>query len=170
MIDTLTAADRVNLLELYARSAMLLDLGRCEEWADLFECRAIVRCSGHVGNVAREFVGHDQLLQLARDTFGGSFNIAIGDVKPPARYCHIVSNVCLFADGNRNARGCAHLAVTTRGGIGAPRWLAAGLYFDRLWKCTSGCWQFQSRTFTSEAIDGSLQSGSEQVSDRPRFT
>lgn len=148
VLDTLTTGDRVNLLELYARSAMLLDLGKCEEWTDLFESRAVVRCSGRVGaTMQAEFAGREELLQLARETGNGTFNLALVRVNPPVLCRHILSNICLFAEGNRNARGCAHLMVTTRGELEPPRWVATGVYFDRLCKCASGCWKFESRVF-----------------------
>jgi hypothetical protein len=36
VLDALSISDRVNLLELYARSVMLIELGRPREWAELF--------------------------------------------------------------------------------------------------------------------------------------
>jgi hypothetical protein len=111
VLDTLAAADRANLLELYARSVMLLDLGRCEEWADLFESRAIVRSSGVPGDQGRSlFTGREELLQLGLRTAEGTFNLALGPLSPRLLCRHVLSNVCLYADGARHARGYAHLS------------------------------------------------------------
>jgi hypothetical protein len=152
VLDTLSVADRANLLELYARSVMLLDLGHCEEWADLFDDRASVRSAGVAGGPPRsEFKGREELLQLGRATVKGTFNLALGPLSPPLLCCHILSNVCLYAEGTHSARGYAHLLVTTKGTMEqAPRWLTAGIYSDRLRKCASGCWRLESRTFTPE--------------------
>ena len=147
VLDSLSAGDRANLREVYARSAMLLDLGQCEAWADLFETHAIVRGTGGTA-AASQFSGRPALLKLARDTFEGRFNLALGSLSPAVRCHHVLSNVCLYTDGTHHARAYAHLLVTTRGGHEAPRWLAAGIFSDRLSKCGSGCWRFQSRTLT----------------------
>src|SRR6267154_464504 len=65
-IDSLTPYDRVQLLEVYARSVMLLELGRCTEWADLFLPQALVRCAGASEQAPVEFKGRDALLALGR--------------------------------------------------------------------------------------------------------
>jgi hypothetical protein len=44
VLDTLSVADRVNLLELYARSVMLIELGRIKEWSELFALEGWARC------------------------------------------------------------------------------------------------------------------------------
>src|SRR5262249_11382268 len=100
VLDTLTAADRVNLLELYARSSMLLDLGHCKEWSDLFEPDAIVRCSG-----GPQFAGRDELLRLARDTIEGTSNLALMRPSSPVNCRHTLTSVSLFAEGTRAAIG-----------------------------------------------------------------
>ena len=101
-VDVLNTADRVNLLELYARSVMLLELGRAADWADLFGLNAQVCCaepaSARVGDTAagaRQFKGRTELLELARRMIAGEFDLAMGDlavgdlavgvVKTPAR-------------------------------------------------------------------------------------
>lgn len=150
VLDSLTAADRANLVEVYARSAMLLDLGQCEAWADLFEARAVLRVLGPAAALG-EFSGRTEFLKLARDTFEGRFNLALGPLSTPVRCHHILSNVCLYSDGAHIALGCAHLLVTTRGEPEPHRPLAAGIYSDQFFKCGAGCWRFQSRTLT---LDG----------------
>ena len=150
VLDTLSVGDRANLLEVYARSVMLLDLGHCEAWADLFESHAVVR-SAREDSTSSQFSGRQELMKLARDTFEGRVNLALGCSSPAIRCYHILSNVCLYTDGAHYARGYAHLLITTRGGNDAVRWLAAGIYSDRLSKCGSGCWRFQSRTLN---LDG----------------
>jgi len=151
VLDILTAADRVNLLELYARSSMLLDLGRCQEWTDLFEAGAVVRCSA-----GRQFRGHDELLKLARDTVEGRCSLALVPMSSPVRCRHVLSNVSPFAEGNRKALGYAYLSVGRKGDLTA-RQVAAGVYFDQLWRSASGCWRFSSRLFTSDETTGTLR-------------
>jgi hypothetical protein len=36
------------------------------------------------------------------------------------------------------------------------RWLASGLYTDRLSKCSSGCWRFNSRTFIADGLSTAI--------------
>jgi hypothetical protein len=151
--DSLSSADRVKLLELYARSVMLLDLGRCEEWADLFEARALVRCTRVGGVVASEqFQGRAELFALGQRMIRWEFDIALGRLNPPVRGRHQLSNITLFGKGSCGAQGYGYLTVTTIGGPDPPRWLASGRYTDALRKCPAGCWRFESRTF--EADDG----------------
>jgi hypothetical protein len=145
VLDSLTAYDRVQLLEVYSRSVMLLEFGRCSEWADLFSPEAVVRCTGAQGPV--EFKGRDALLALSRRLMLGEFDIAAGDFTPPLRTRHVLSNITLFGDKARDASGYAFLAVTTVGGPEPPRWLASGKYSDRLHRGSAGCWRFQSRVF-----------------------
>jgi hypothetical protein len=146
VLDTLTPADRVNLLELYARSVMLLDLGRCEEWAELFEPRAFVRC-GH-----QQFTGHDELVNLGRRMMVGDFYLGGGCATLPLRCRHLLSNVCLFGEVSRCASGYAHVTLISTAGGEPPRWLASGIYSDRLRRCASACWRFESRALTADAL------------------
>jgi len=142
-LDTLNTADRVNLLELYARSVMLLELGRAAEWTDLFVPNALLCCG------SQQFRGRAELLDLARRTIAGEFDLAAGPQTSRSRYCHSLSDVSLFADGLQHASGFAHLNVFTVGDSGAPRWLAFGVYSDKLSKCGVGCWRFDSRVLTA---------------------
>jgi len=144
-LDTLNTADRVNLLELYGRSVMLLELGRASEWADLFVPHALIRCG------SQQFKGRAELLELARRTIAGKFDLAVGHLTPPVRCRHSLSDVSLFADGAGGASGFAHLNVSAVGDAGAPRWLASGTYSDKLSKCGAGCWRFDSRVLTAGA-------------------
>jgi SnoaL-like domain len=145
VLDTLTAGDRVNLLELYARSAMLLDLGRCEDWLDLFEPRAVIRVDSQSGC---QFAGRAELFDLARNVVDGRLNLALSRTTGPVPCRHILSNVCLFSDGYRLARGYAHLSITGGSDVEALRWFSAGVYADRVRRDTSGCWRFESRIFS----------------------
>ena len=54
------------------------------------------------------------------------------------------------------AKGYAHLAVTSAGDTGSPRWLASGTYSDRLRKCGGGCWLFESRVLAVDSTAPSL--------------
>ncbi len=155
VLDTLTTADRVELLELYARSVMLLELGRCEEWAHLFESHALVQCHGVCEQSAVQcFRGRDELLIFGRRIICGDFDISARRIAPPRRCHHLLSNVSLFGEGPRYALGYAYLIVTSRGGVEPPRWLASGMFSDHLSKCAAG-WRFESRTFTADCA-GSL--------------
>jgi SnoaL-like domain len=157
-VDVLNTADRVTLLELYARSVMLLELGRAVDWADLFGLNAQVCCAGpasaRVGDTAagtRQFKGRTELLELARRMIAGEFDLAVGVVKTPARLRHSLSDISLFADGVPGAaRGYAHVTVTL---VGRTGWVASGLYTDHLCRCSAGCWRFESRVLTVDGGD-----------------
>lgn len=118
---------------------MLLELGRAAEWVDLFVPNALLRCG------AQQFKGRAELLELACRTIAGQFDLAAGPGTSPGRYRHSLSDVSLFADGMQRASGFAHLNVFTVGAAGAPRWLACGVYSDKLSRCAAGCWRFESR-------------------------
>jgi hypothetical protein len=148
-LDTLHTADRVNLLELYGRSVMLLELGRASEWVDLFAPYALLRCG------SRQFNGRAELLDLARRMIAGDFDLAVGSLIPRARCRHSLSDVSLFADRAEGASGFAHLNVVAVGDADAPRWLASGTFSDKLSKCGAGCWRFESRVLTVDGLHAS---------------
>jgi len=142
-LDTLHTADRVNLLELYGRSVMLLELGRATEWVDLFASQALLRCG------SQQFKGRADLLNLAQRMIEGEFDFAVGSLTAPARCRHTLSDVCLFASGEAGATGFAHLSVFAGDAVGTPRLLFSGMYSDQLSRCGTGCWQFVSRVLTT---------------------
>jgi hypothetical protein len=151
-LDTLNTADRVNLLELYGRSVMLLELGRAADWVELFDPYALVRCTAG----SWQFKGKAQLLELARRMIAGEFDVAAGVVVPPAHCRHTLTDISLFSEGaTGGATGYAHLTVTAAGGAGPPRWLASGMYSDRLHRCGAGCWRFESRVLRVDGVDAS---------------
>jgi SnoaL-like protein len=144
-LDTLSTGDRVNLLELYGRSVMLLELGRATDWVELFDPYAVVRCAGG----SQQFKGRAELLELARRMVSGEFDLASGVMAPPTHCRHTLTDISLFSGGaDGGATGYAHLTVTAADGGAPPRWLASGLYSDRLHKCGGGCWRFESRMLT----------------------
>jgi len=149
VLDTLTANDRAQLLEVYARSVMLLHLGRCADWVQLFEPRCRVRCAD-----GGSFTGYEELLDLSRRSMRGEMDVAVGKPLTPARSRHYLNNITLFDQGARCAAGFAFLTIATIGGVEASRCLASGLYSDQFIKCPSGCWRFMSRTFTADAEAG----------------
>src|SRR5690349_18794797 len=102
---------------------MLLELGRCVEWADLFAPQAIVRCPLRGGRTPVEFKGRDELLNLGRRLILGEFDVAAGDFTPPLRCRHALTNITLFSADARNVSAYAFLTVTTVGGREPPRWL-----------------------------------------------
>jgi hypothetical protein len=144
-LDTLNTADRVNLLELYGRSVMLIELGRADEWVDLFEPYALVRCTAG----SQQFQGRAELLKVARRMITGEFDLAGGVMTPPLHCRHTLTDISLFSHGSQgSAKGYAHLAVTAACDAGPPRWLASGMYSDELRRCAGGCWLFESRVLT----------------------
>jgi hypothetical protein len=153
IVDSLSAADRVNLFELYARSTMLLELKREAEWVALFAPNATFRfVSGQVEhNPARSYSGSAELLVLARQLIGGNRLFLGEEDSRGARGRHHLSNLSLYDDGPGRASGYAYLTVLSIG-ADAPTWLASGLYADRLTKCSAGCWRFASRTLTVDGV------------------
>jgi hypothetical protein len=152
-LDTLNTADRVNLLELYGRSVMLIELGRADEWVSLFEPCALVRSN----DGSQQFKGRAELLKIARRMIAGEFDLAAGAMTPPLHCRHTLTDISLFSDGPQgNAKGYAHLAVTAPYEAGAPRWLASGMYADQLRRCGGGCWLFETRVLTVDRTASSL--------------
>jgi len=133
---------------------MLLELGRCAEWADLFFPDGILRCAGAHGQAPVEFKGRTELLSLGKRLMRGELDIAAGNLAPPLRCRQVLSNITLFEQQARHASGYAFVNVTTIGGREAPRWLASGRYSDQLFKCAAGCWRFERRVFVG---DGALK-------------
>jgi hypothetical protein len=151
VIDSLTAYDRVQLLEIYARSVMFLELGRYyEEWAQLFIPDALVSCPEFGSRLGVQFNGTKEQVAFARRLASGEFDLAVGRLVPPLQCRHLVSNITLFGTEPQGASAYALATVTAVGGPEPPRWLASGRYSDRLSKSAAGCWRFQSRTFTPD--------------------
>ena len=152
-LDTLNPTDRVNLLELYGRSVMLLELGRAADWVELFEPHALMTWAGG----SRRFQGKAELLELAHRMIAGEFDLAVGVVMPPSRCRHSLTDISLFSNpATGGATGYAYLSVTGTSGAGPPRWLASGMYSDRLHRCSAGSWRFASRVLRVDAIDVSF--------------
>jgi hypothetical protein len=153
VLDSLTADDRAQLQELYARSVVLLEFGRCKEWVTLFEPQAVLRCvqSASGPHVEYQFRGHEELRQVGERITRRQFDVAVGQPPPAGRLRHMISDVCLFREGTGHALGIAQVAVLLIGG-GAPRWYATGTYADRFTRCLSGCWRFASRCFTADGV------------------
>ena len=134
---------------------MLLELGRATDWVDLFDPNALVRCAGG----SRQFKGRTELLKLAQRMIAGEFDVAAGVMTPPSHCRHTLTDISLFSEGaTGGATGYAHLTVTAAGGAGPPRWLASGIYADRLHRCGAGCWRFESRVLRVDGVDVSLTS------------
>jgi hypothetical protein len=150
VLDSLTTSDRVNLLELYARSVMLIELARCTEWAELFLPQGSIVCEAHSGPTGRSFKGRDQLVELCRQMIAGEFDLTVGALTPPKCCRRVLSDISLFAHGQSAALGFAHLTVTSISGQEPPRWIASGLFRDLLNKSGSGCWRFENRTYVPE--------------------
>jgi hypothetical protein len=155
VLDSLSGADRAQLHELYARSVILLELGRCDQWADLFEPGAIFQCTCAEEQSATEhrFEGKVELTQLGEWIARGEFDVALGKVGRATRSRHLLTDICLFEDGSHHVAGYAHVTVI---GVGcrAPHYLTSGLYVDRISKCGSGCWRFAKRRFRPDINSG----------------
>jgi hypothetical protein len=150
ILDSLTPYDRVQLLEIYSRSVMLLELGRPKEWVNLFAQNALLYCTGPNDAASVQFKGHGELLALGHRIMLGEFDLALGPLTPPSRHRHLLNNITLFENDRRHASGYAILTITTLGGPEPPRPLASGIYTDSLHKNAAGCWQFETRTFTPD--------------------
>ncbi len=150
VLDILSSGDRVELLELYARSVTLLDVGRPVDWANLFMPEALVRrvTPGAQPSI-QQFQGREELLALGQRLILGEFDMALGEVAPPPHYRHLLSNISLLGEGTRCASGYCYLSVVSFSAFEPPRLSASGRYSDRLWKSPAG-WCFQHRTFTAD--------------------
>ena len=153
VLDTLTTADRVNLLELYARSVMLLELGRCADWAALFELHAVLECTPATGQ-PQTFKGHDALVGLARRMIAGDFDLAMGNLDAAFSLRRHLTDVALFGQGSGHALGYAHLSLISADEA-RPSILGAGVFSDHLTRGSVGCWRFASRTFVANGAHAS---------------
>ena len=153
ILDSLAPTDRVQLHELYGRSVMLLELGRCKEWAELFEPSAVFQCASTAGK--SEFKGHADLLRLAQQITSGEFDLALGPTHAASNNRHLLHNICFFQEGLHHVRSYAHVSVMSIKSGEPPHFLASGLYADRLSKCGSGCWRFAARYFTLDGLNES---------------
>jgi hypothetical protein len=92
VIDPLSSGDRVQLLEVYARSVMLLELGRSAEWANLFGPQAAFRYVPASEASPVEFRGREELLALGQRLMRGEFDLAVGNpAVSPLRARHHLS-------------------------------------------------------------------------------
>jgi len=151
VLDSLSAGDRAQLQELYARSVLLPELKRLKEWVELFEPQATFRCiqAGAGRIVELRFTGRDELLSLGERISGGRFDVAVGDLAQASHLRHVISNLCLFEGGTSRASGIAQVGVLSIAER-EPRWIASGTYTDELHKCGAGCWRFLSRKFVPD--------------------
>jgi hypothetical protein len=108
VLDSLTASDRVNVLELYAGSVMLLELKRATEWAELFEPHAVLTCGA--GDADKKIAGREQLLEVARRMIAGEFDVVAGVLAPTVRCRRVLTDISLYTDKRGgHAKGYAHL-------------------------------------------------------------
>jgi len=127
---TLDVADRLDILDLYSRYALLFDTGQAAAWADLFTPDGtFFIVSGPT------LYGTAELRAFAERRHQDTPGIR-----------HLVSNVVLEPAGD-GAHGSAYVVVL--GGVddGLPtEILTLGGYDDRLRKTESG-WRFAARTY-----------------------
>ena len=127
---TLDVADRLDILDLYARYSVLFDTGQAEAWADLFTPDGTFFIVG-----GPSLYGTAELEPFAERRYRDTPGIR-----------HIVSNVIVEPAGD-GARGSAYVVVL--GGVddgAATQILTLGGYDDRLARTESG-WRFESRTY-----------------------
>ncbi|HEY4409400.1 MAG TPA: nuclear transport factor 2 family protein [Acidimicrobiia bacterium] len=127
---SLDVADRLDILDLYARYSVLFDTGQAEAWADLFTPDGTFLIVG-----GPSLYGRGELAPFAERRYQDTPGIR-----------HIVSNVIVepAADG---ARGSAYVVVL--GGVDdgtETQILTLGGYDDRLARTEAG-WRFESRTY-----------------------
>lgn len=130
---SLTAADYIEIEQLYARYARALDLGDPEAWADTFTA----------DGVFRDAAGRDELVAYAENSYGRR--------QGTVRHWNSQLVVTPTAEG---ADGSAYLLLLD---VGAqpPGINVAGLYTDKLVKTPAG-WRFKSRRV---AIEGPAPGG-----------
>ncbi|GAA1560174.1 hypothetical protein GCM10009804_16220 [Kribbella hippodromi] len=128
MNNVLSAADILEIHELYARYAHCFDLGEPGAAADLFTADgSFTRVDGRITR------GQDQLRGLGEGTAGVR---------------HLYTNIQIVADSKDRAKGsCYNLRL--RVGTGSPPVIHAfGLMADVFLRTGDG-WRFQSRTSSS---------------------
>ena len=126
----LTPADRVAILDLYARYAHYFDEGRVEEWPDLYAAdgRYI-----HAAAPDRIHQGREAFAAMVRRGLGAGIR-------------HLP--MCISVEATLSgAHGSAYQIVVTAGDEGLEL-RTAGTYDDDLVKTTDG-WRFEERRFTS---------------------
>ncbi len=121
-VGSLTAADHIEIRQLYARYARALDLGDPEAWADTFT----------PDGMFRDAAGRGELVAYAENSYGGR--------QGTGRHWNSQLVVTPTAEG---ADGSAYLLLLD---VGAqpPGINIAGLYSDKLVKTPAG-WRFKSR-------------------------
>lgn len=133
---TLSAEDRLEILDLFARRAQLFDAGEAEGWAGLFTPDARLSIRPGPGIPAVETGGHADLVALARKHYDEMYT------KRGIR--HEVFNVVIEST-ETGARVMSYLMML-RVGDGQPAQLVAtGRYVDELARGAEG-WRFTSRT------------------------
>lgn len=128
---TLDIADRLDLVDLYARYALLFDTGDADGWADVFAPDGRFFIDG-----GPTLTGTEELSRFARRAF----------VRTPG-IRHLNSNVTVDGVGPAAARGSAYVVVVGTGDDGSLIVLTVGDYADDLVKL-DGRWRIQTRTFS----------------------
>jgi hypothetical protein len=94
---------------------MLLQLGHCDQWAELFEPDAVLRCACLENQVIaqRGFRGREELRCVGQGVVYGDFDSALGRVASIPRRRRLLYNICLFDHGFHHATGYAHVLVVS---------------------------------------------------------
>lgn len=125
----LDAADRLEILDLYARYGFAFDAAEAEEWASLFAADGRFIRPGQP-----DLQGPEDLAALCRGRATSTPGIR-----------HFTANVTI-APSAGGARGRAYVIVLRMDDDGSVRLYTLGCYEDELVKLAQG-WRFQSRTF-----------------------
>lgn len=132
----IAAADRAEIIDLYARYAHLVDDGDFRSWAQCYTPSGVL----HVPALDVHATGQDEIIEFAR----------LQAARLPAPSRHLVFNVLLEPDGAR-IRGRAYLLMVGGGwGRHAPVIHTSGRYEDELEKLPDG-WRFARRTLVLDA-------------------
>lgn len=140
----LSAADYVELQQLYSASTRLIGEGDAAGWVELFAPDGVFSLPAieRFQAPALELRGHPALEKYVRDVISGAFNEAMG-LPAEAKKRYLTTNVVLAPDGENRARGSAYMVMLLVGGDG-PRVLGTGVYEDRFVKTPDG-WKIAHR-------------------------
>lgn len=132
---TLTAADRVEILDLYGRHALAIDIGDGSDWAACFTEDGTFTANRGPGVEPRYITGREALDRFAREHRAG----------PRAGTRHHFTNIAT-SPAPGGAFGRAEVLY-----VGGREVLGSGLYEDRLARVAGG-WLFSQRAVTHERL------------------
>lgn len=136
----LSAQDRFDILELYARYAHLIDTGESDKWAGLFTPDGTFSIRAGAGAPDREFHGTADLAAFCRKHYQQYYG--------ERKLRHGAYNIVVTETEN-GAEGTAYAMVLLVGNGQPAATRNTGRYVDQLARGAHG-WQFRSRTYLSD--------------------